>query len=503
MAGAHRPKAAIALARRSPGRPVGPPSPGSDLRARPAASTIGVVQHPPLLAQLEAVVGADHVLVDPALRAGYETDWTGRFHGTALAVVRPADTAQVAGVLRACRAVGVGVVPQGGNTGLVGGGVPRDGQVLLSLSRLTAIEPVDVPAGEVVVGAGVTLARIRAQAHAAGLGFAVDLAARDTATVGGLIATNAGGIHVIRHGPMRDQVVGIEAVLADGSVIRRLDRPRKDNTGYAWPALLAGSEGTLAVITAARLRLVTPPARTAVALLGLPDVATAVRVAAALRMALPDLQAAELMLADGMALVRHHTGTTPPVPADAPACLLVEAAGGADTLTALADAVAAAGGDALIDAVLADDAPARARLWAWREGLTDAIAREGVPHKLDVAVPVSRIAELAERAPERVATASPGARTIVFGHLLDGNLHINVLGPDAADETADEAVLRLALELGGTISAEHGVGIAKTRWLSLDRSATELDAMQAIKDALDPDGILNPGVLLPPRPRGS
>jgi FAD/FMN-containing dehydrogenase len=441
--------------------------------------------------------------VDPALRAGYETDWTGRFHGDALAVVRPADGAQVAGVLRACRAAGVGVVPQGGNTGLVGGGVPRDGQVLLSLARLTAIEPVDAAAGEVVAGAGVTLARLQDHARAVGFGFAVDLAARDSATVGGLIATNAGGIHLIRHGPMRDQVVGIEAVFADGSVIRRLDRPRKDNTGYALPALLAGSEGTLAVITAARLRLVTPPARTAVALLALPDVEAAVRVAGALRLALPELQAAELMLADGMRLVGRHTGAPPPFPAEPPACLLVETAGGPDPLTALADAVAAAGGESLIDAVLADDAPARARLWAWREGHTDAIAREGVPHKLDVAVPVARVAELAALAPGRVAAATPGARTIVFGHVLDGNLHVNVLGPGLRDEAADDAVLRLALELGGTVSAEHGVGIAKTRWLPLDRSREELDAMRAIKDALDPDGILNPGVLLIPRPRGA
>ena len=461
------------------------------------------MQHESLLARLRAVVGADQVLVDRALRAGYEVDWTGRFHGEALAVVRPADTTQVAGVVRACRAAGVGIVPQGGNTGLVGGGVPRHGEVLLSLARLAAVEPVDVPAGEVVVGAGVTLARLQAHARATGLGFAVDLAARDSATVGGLIATNAGGVHVIRHGPMRDQVVGIEAVLADGSLISRLHRPRKDNTGYSWPALLAGSEGTLAVITAARLRLVTPPARTAVALLGLPDVAAAVRVAAALRMALPDLQAAELMLADGMELVRRHTGAPRPFAAEPPACLLVETAGGADPLTALADGVTAAGGDALIDAVLADDATARARLWAWREGHTDAIAREGVPHKLDVAVPVARAAELAAMAPVRVAAAAPGARTIVFGHLLDGNLHVNVLGPDATDEAADEAVLRLALELGGTISAEHGVGIAKTRWLPLDRSVAELDAMRAIKSALDPDGILNPGVLLPPRPSGA
>lgn len=452
--------------------------------------------HPdPLVTELERIVGPDHVLVDPALRAGFETDWTGRYHGTARAVVRPADADQVAGVLRACRAAGVGVVPQGGNTGLVGGGVPRDGSVLLSLARLTELGPVDALAGEVVVGAGVTLARLAAHARQAGLELPVDFGARDSATIGGMIATNAGGVHVFRHGPMRDQVIGIEAVLADGSIVSRLDRPRKDNTGYSLPALLAGSEGTLAVITAARLRLVPIPGRRAVALLALPDVETAVRVAGDLWRTVPQLRAAELILADGLALVVRHAGAIRPFAVDPPACLLVEAAGDTDPVPALADALAATEG--ILDAVLADDTAARDRLWQLREGQPDAIGREGVPHKLDVSLPAGRIAEFAAALPGRVAAVAPGARTILFGHVLDGNLHVNVLGPDPSDEAVDDAVLRLVVELGGSIAAEHGIGVAKTRWLALDRSAAELAAMRAIKRALDPDGILNPGVLLP------
>ncbi|OGO56308.1 MAG: FAD-linked oxidase [Chloroflexi bacterium RBG_16_72_14] len=454
------------------------------------------MQRDPLIAELARIVGADHVLVDPALRAGFETDWTGRYHGTALAVVRPADTEQVAAVLRACRAARTGVVPQGGNTGLVGGGVPRDGTVLLSLARLGDLGPVDTLAGEVVAGAGVTLARLAAHARATGLEPAVDFGARDSATVGGMIATNAGGIHAFCHGPMRDQVTGIEAVTADGSILRRLDRPRKDNTGYSLPALLAGSEGTLAVITAARLRLVPVPARLAVALLALPDVATAVRVAGELRRALPHLRAAELVLADGLELVVRHAGAARPFASYPPACLLVEVAGDADPVPALADALAAT--DGILDAVLAGDTAARDRLWQLREGQPDAIGREGVPHKLDVSLPAARLAEFVARIGERVTAVAPGARTIVFGHVLDGNLHVNVLGPDPADDTVDDAVLRLVVELGGSISAEHGVGVAKVRWLALDRSAAELAAMRVIKHALDPDGILNPGVLLDP-----
>ena len=456
-----------------------------------------VPMHPDtLLADLARVVGADHVLVDPALRAGFETDWTGRYHGAALAVVRPADTDQVAAVLRACRAARVGVVPQGGNTGLVGGGVPRDGTVLLSLGRLAGLGPVDPLAAEVVAGAGVTLARLAGHARAAGLEPAVDFGARDSATVGGMIATNAGGIHAFRHGPMRDQVVGMEAVTAEGSILRRLDRPRKDNTGYSLPALLAGSEGTLAVITAARLRLVPVPARLAVALLALPDVAAAVRIAGELRRTLPDLRAAELILADGLDLVVRHAGAARPFPFDPPACLLVEVAGDADPLPALADSLSATGG--ILDAVLADDTAARDRLWQLRDGQPDAIGREGIPHKLDVALPAARIADFVARVQERVAAVAPGARTIVFGHVLDGNLHVNVLGPDPADDSVDDVVLRLVVELGGSISAEHGVGVAKVRWLALDRSPAELAAMRAIKRALDPDGILNPGVLFDP-----
>ncbi len=452
-----------------------------------------------LIADLERIVGPGQVLVEPSLRAGFEIDWTGRWHGEALAVVRPATTDEVGAVVRACRAAQVGIVPQGGNTGLVGGGVPRGGgEVVLSTGRLTALGAVDQDAGEVVAGAGITLAALQRHVRTAGWDVGVDFAARDSATVGGMIATNAGGIHVLRHGSMREQLAGIEAVLGDGTLVRRLDAPRKDNTGYHLPSLLAGSEGTLGVVTAARLRLVPRLDHRAVAVIALGSVAAAVHLAADLRAKLPSLMAAELFLEDGLALVIRHRGGVRPFDSRYPAYLLIEAADRTDAEPALVDALAlaAAGQGAVGDAVVAADTAPRERLWLLREAQGEAIAREGVPHKLDVALPVGRIPEFVEQVRARVAAVDATARTLVFGHVLDGNLHVNVVGPDPAHEAVDDAVLGLTIEHGGSISAEHGIGVAKVRWLARDRSPGDLAAMRAIKAALDPDGILNPGVLL-------
>ena len=266
------------------------------------------------LEELRAAVGAEHVLVDADLTASYETDWTGRFTGRAGCVVRPKDTEQVAAVLRACDQAGVPVVVQGGNTGLVGGGVPAGGEVLLSLTRLDELGEVDVAAGQVTAGAGVTLAALQAHARAAGLDFGVDLAARDSATVGGLVATNAGGIRVLRYGSMRAQLLGAEAVLADGSVVSRMAGLLKDGTGYDLVSLLAGSEGTLGVVTRARLRLVPRATARCVALLAMAGTQEAVDLLPGLRERLPSLSGAELVFAEGMALVRKHSsGRRPPV----------------------------------------------------------------------------------------------------------------------------------------------------------------------------------------------
>jgi FAD/FMN-containing dehydrogenase len=451
----------------------------------------------PLLDALRAAVGPDHVLTDADLRASHETDWTGRWHGEALAVVRPASTEQVVAVLRACRGAGASVIPQGGNTGLVGGSVPREEsdrrQVVVSTLRLRDHEPVDVMAGEVTVGAGVTLGALQAHVRPAGFGFGVDLGARDSATIGGMIATNAGGLHVLRHGPMRTQLLGIEAVLADGSVVRRLPGMVKDNTGYHLPSLLAGSEGTLAIVTRAHLRLVPLPARRAVALVALATTADAVALAGQLRRTLPSLAAAELFFDAGLELVLRHAGGEPPFHEQHPVYLLLEAEGDADPTDELARAVASA--PRVADAVIASDEAGRERLWRLRERHTEAINAEGIPHKLDVALPLSRLAEFVDRAGELVEATRRGSRTYLYGHICEGNLHLGIIGPDPDDEAVDDAVLGLVVEMGGTTSAEHGVGIAKVGWLEADRGAADVAAMRAIKQALDPGALLNPGVI--------
>jgi FAD/FMN-containing dehydrogenase len=466
-----------------------------------------------LEAELRQAVGERQVLVDPSVTASYETDWTRRFTGSARCVVRPANTGEVASVLQICGRHGVAVVTQGGNTGLVGGSVPTDGEVVLSTSRLNQIGPVDAVAGQVTLGAGVTVTAIQQEVRPRGLDFGVDFAARDSATIGGLVSTNAGGERVLRYGGTRQQVVGLEAVLADGSVVSRLEALPKDNTGYDLAGLLTGSEGTLAVITAVRVRLWPLLTHRTVALLALDSTSAALAALAALKLRLGSLEAAELFLADGLALVMRHTGLPAPIPGDHPAYLLVECAGRADPgeamLAALAEVSELVPGVA--DIVMGEDARSREGLWRYREAHTESISAAGVPVKLDVAVPHAELERALQELPAVVAQVAPGARTIIFGHLNEGNLHVNVLdGQDghAVDEdpvddhafddyAVTDAVLTYVTSLRGSISAEHGVGRAKTEWLSLSRSPAEIAAMRSVKAALDPGRLLNPGVIFP------
>jgi FAD/FMN-containing dehydrogenase len=451
-----------------------------------------------LVRDLTSVVGAGHVLTDPQVLAGYTTDWTRRYGGAARCAIRPGSTAEVAEAIRVCARHGRPVIPQGGNTGLVGGSVPGAGPagaaapVVLSTRRLRQLGPVDTLAAQVTAGAGVTIAELRGHAAAAGFEYGVNLASRDSATVGGTIATNAGGVHTIRYGGTRAQLLGVEAVLADGSVISRLGGIPSDNTGYDLAQLLAGSEGTLAVITAARLRLwpAEPPVATVLA--GVDGAGAAAALYAEIRSRIPSVRAAEYFEAPGLALVRKHTGLPAPLGSDYPAYLLVEAGGPPDNAERMAEI------PLLADAAVAVDGPARAALWAYRERHTESISAAGIPHKLDLAVPLARLAGLRAGLDEVVKAASAPADplTIVFGHIGAGNLHVNILGPDPGDDTVDEAVFRLSAAHGGTISAEHGIGRAKARSLHLGRAAPEIAAMRAVKAALDPSGLLNPGVLL-------
>jgi FAD/FMN-containing dehydrogenase len=447
---------------------------------------------------LREVVGDDQVLLDADLRASYETDWTGRYHGVSRAVVRPASTAQVAALLAVCAEAGVPVVVQGGNTGLVGGGVPAgqaaDPPVVLVTKRLSELGDVDVEARQVTAGAGVTLAALTRHAAAAGLDFGVDLAARDSATLGGMVATNAGGIRVLRHGSMRDQVAGAEAVLADGRIISRLDGLAKDSTGYDIGHLLAGSEGTLAVMTRLRLRLVAAERERAVAFVAVGGTADAVALLSAVRAQLPGLSAAELCFADGVALAAGFLGVPVPMAGAGEAYVLLEVAGGIDPADRLLTGLAAS--PEVIDATVAASAADRARLWALREAHAEAISTLGVPLKLDVSVPMARLAEFVDRLPGVLAAAEPAARLLLFGHLAEANLHVNVL--DAVDgEQVTGTILAFVASLGGSISSEHGIGRAKAPWLGLARTRTEIDLMRSVKAAFDPLGLLNPGVLWP------
>jgi FAD/FMN-containing dehydrogenase len=457
---------------------------------------------------LVRALGRGHVLIDPDVVASYTADWTGRWQGQAALVARPGSTAEVVSVVQACRAAGMALVPQGGNTGLVGGSVPAgraeggDGNtppVIVSLVRLRRLDPVDRAAAQVTAGAGVTLSALQHHVAASGYGltFGVDLAARDSATVGGMVATNAGGIHFIRYGGMRQQVAGLELVLADGQVVERLQGLAKDNTGYDLLGLITGSEGTLAIVTAARLRLVPSQPFRVTALIGLSDTAAAVELMAALRREVAGLEAAELFYQEGLDLVCQYGGLVSPLAGPRGAYLLVECAGGDDGVTdQLAQCLAAAGLED--DTAVATEAAGRQGLWAFRERHTEAVNSVGVPHKLDISLPLGALAAFVPAVHDAVAAVSSEAKVVLWGHAGDGNIHVNVMGPAPDDNAVDDAVLQLVAAMQGSISAEHGIGRAKIRWLHLTRSPADIGAMRAIKDALDPSGVFNPGVMLPP-----
>lgn len=474
-----------------------------------------------LLADLRLISGPRHVLTESDVVAGYATDWTRRYAGHAACVVLPSSTSQVSDVVRACAAHGARVITQGGNTGLVGGSIPspatdEPAPVILSTTRLTSLGPVDRASAQVTAGAGVTIAQLAAHAASAGLRYGVDLASRDSATVGGTIATNAGGIHTIRYGSTRSQLAGLTAVLADGGVVGNLSGLTAGDTGYDLAHLLTGSEGTLAVITEARLLLrpAEPPA--AVLLCGLAGIADAAELTGRLKATVPGLLAAEYVDAAGLTLAREAFGLPAPLTSRYPGYLVAEIAGTQgpqDVADYLAERTEPLSLPA--DTVIAQDARGMAALWAYRERLTEAIATTGIPHKIDVAVPhdelgtfcaeldgVVRAAARSNGAGASGAGPGPGPHdpplVIVFGHVGVGNLHVNVLGPDPADTRVDAAVARLAAAHGGSVAAEHGVGRAKTEWLAWTKSPAEIAAMRAIKKALDPAGLLNPGVLLPP-----
>ena len=431
-----------------------------------------------LVAALQNALGSDRVLTSIEAMAGYLVDWTGNFRGDALAVVRPSTTAEVSALMRVCSENGVCVTAQGGNTGLVGGSVPLDG-LLLSTVYLCTFEDFDPNSGQVTVGSGVTLAQLHAFAVGHDLEFGVDLAARDSATIGGMTATNAGGIHVIAQGMMRKQVVGVEAVLPSGEVISTLRGLAKDNTGYDLTQLLCGSEGTLAVITKVRVQLHRPVA-TQLLVFGVDSISAALDTAAGF---IGNISAAEVIDRASVECVHRVTGIS--VPFDSAFHLLLEVRGDLD-FEALAQHE---------DLIVALDATDREKLWALRERVTESCAVEqvGVSHKLDVSFPQNILGDAYTQLCD-LLDRDGVTQVVIFGHLLDGNFHIFFTTP-AAGQEIERDVLELVARLGGSISAEHGIGRMKAAYLHLSRGESEISMMKALKSAIDPQGIMNPGVL--------
>ncbi|MBI2239439.1 MAG: FAD-binding oxidoreductase [Magnetospirillum gryphiswaldense] len=463
-----------------------------------------------LIESLKSLLGEAHVLTEAADQEAYVTEERGLYRGQTLAVLRPADTEQLAATMRLCAQAKVAVVPQGGNTGLCGGGVPGPGSVVMSTERLNRIRDIDTANFTMTVEAGCVLATLQQAADQAGCLFPLSLGAEGSCRIGGNLSTNAGGVGVLRYGNTRDLTLGLEVVLADGRVWNGLRSLRKDNTGYDLKHLFIGAEGTLGIITAATLKLFPKPAEQATALIALPDPAAALTVLSAARRQSGDaVTACELVARIGLELgMAHVTGVRDPFDQPYPWYLLLELsssrAGGLQQ--ALEDILTETLEDgAALDAVLAQSGEQRAAFWRIREGVPEAQKKEGGSIKHDVAVPVSRVPEMIERCTKAVEAAMDGVRVVPFGHVGDGNIHFNLTQPKGGDKTAfldrwaemNHIVHDIVAELNGSVSAEHGIGQLKIHEMARYKQDVELDLMKQVKLALDPEGLMNPGKVLP------
>ncbi len=478
-----------------------------------AAAVPTAIPSPAALAALKTAAGDGNWTDAPDVLAPRLVDWRGRYRGATPLLLLPRTVEQVAAIVKAAGRHDVALVPQGGNTGLVGGGIPAaDGSgVLVGLNRMATIRAVDAGGLTLTVEAGAILSDVHDAASAADCAFPLTLGAKGSATIGGLIATNAGGMQVLRHGTMRALVMGLEAVLPDGSVLHQLTGLAKDNSGYDIKQLMIGGEGTLGIITAAALRLVPRPRHRAVAWLGFGAAGDgpqrALAVLARLRAASGgQVESFELMPHFGLQLLDRQLGLRAPLAGTHGWHALVELAGQEPLDTLLVDTLAAASaaGEIADAAVAASDAQAAA-LWRLREELPAAERRDGPAVHHDISVAVAAMPRFAVSAARAVEAAFPGARVIAFGHLGDGNLHFNVKAPDGPDAAAylgthgsaiTDLVYALVTAAGGSISAEHGIGVLKRAALARLGDPAKLAAVRAIKAALDPRGIMNPGKMI-------
>jgi FAD/FMN-containing dehydrogenase len=465
-----------------------------------------VTVSPDTIARLKAALGPNGFSEDAQEIAPHLVEWRSKYQGHTPLLLKPWNTAEVSAALAICNETRTPVVPQGGNTGLVGGQIPFGGEILLSLAHLDKIRRVDRTDMSLIAEAGAVLANVKETAADAGCFFPLSLAAEGSCTIGGNLSTNAGGVNVLRYGSARQLVLGIEVVLADGRVLDLLRTLRKDNTGYDLKQLFIGAEGTLGVITAAALRLFPKPARHTTAFLAVRDPAAAVELFHRLQDATGGLVSAfELVSRQGLDFVLAHIpNTSDPLRAPSPWYVLAEAASAANV--PLQDTVENTLAKALEsglagDAVIAAGETQRRALWRLRESLSEAQKYEGASIKNDVSVPIDRAPDFLERGIAAVSALVPGVRPVPFGHLGDGNIHFNFSVPNGGDDDAFLArwkdvartVHDVVHSFGGSISAEHGLGIMKRDEILRYKSAIEMDVMRALKRTLDPNGILNPG----------
>ncbi len=468
-----------------------------------------VLSLPELLTNLRDAVGHAHVLTEGDLSV-FEQDWRKRTRGKALAVVRPGSTAEVAAVVKACAQAGVSIVPQGGNTGLVVGSIPDDSgtQVLLSLQRMNAVRHIDGANLAITVEAGCVLQNLQHAAEQAGFLFPLSLGSEGSCTIGGNLGTNAGGTQVVRYGNTRELCLGLEVVSAQGDIWHGLSGLRKDNTGYDLRNLMIGSEGTLGIITAATLKLYPLPAAKLTAWAAVPSVAHAVELLGLAHQHLgAGLTGFEMMGQFALSLVhKHYPQLRVPLWQDTPYCVLLEnsdtesEAHARERFEHVLELAFERG--CVSDAVVAESLSQARNLWHIRESITLAQAEEGLNIKHDISLPVSAIPEFVAQTDALLEKEITGVRLVNFGHLGDGNLHYNVQAPEGSDNaeflrTQEDRVNTLVYDtvkrFGGSISAEHGVGGLKVDTLPDYKDATALGLMRQIKQALDPQGILNPG----------